>query len=752
MIKNIFSARTAQILLFFIAIIIAFVAPVRAGGPVVWETDTREEMLKGEAHGVSVTDTGALMLAPRFTKLFDTEQAYVWSSALDSQGNVYLGTGHDGRIYRVTPEGKGALLYDAPELDVTALVVGKDGALYAGTSPDGKVYRIGADGKAEVYFDPPDKYIWSLAVMADGSLAVGTGDTGKLYRVSAGGAKPESSLLVDVNETHVISLAVDAQGNLIAGTDPSGLVLRVSPDGKAFALFDSPLREIHALAAAPDGSIYALALSDAASSGRGAAPATPAAQPASAPNSQGGTVASTTITVDDSGGQGNPFAASAPPPNVRSRNDLTNARSAVFRILPDGGTDVLWSSTSVTAFALTPAPQAGSVLIGTSDKGRIYSVTNDGRDTLLIQSSEDQISTLNVRGGEVFAASSNQGKLFRFGAEPMGDGSYESPVRDAKVVASWGRLWWRGQGNVELQTRTGNTERPDMTWSVWSAAYRDPAGAAVTSPRARFIQWRAVLRAPAANGAGVGVARLEDVSLAYLPRNVAPEILSITTLPVGVALLPAIQIQTDPNLEASGFDPSLIAPVPQVPPRRAFQRGAVSLQWQAEDRNSDTLEYAVYYRALNESNFHLLKEKLRDNFYTVDGATLGDGRYVFKIVASDAPENAIGAALTGERTSEPVDIDNTPPIVSASSQVLTSGDRVHVQFQVEDAHGMVRRADVSVDGSVWRAVFPDDGIADSPRETYSLDLTITGTGEHTIALRGFDASGNVGSARIVVRK
>ena len=59
--------------------------------------------------------------------------------------------------------GKGALLYDAAELDVTALVVGRDGALYAGTSPDGKVYRVDADGKAEVYFDPPDKYIWSLA-------------------------------------------------------------------------------------------------------------------------------------------------------------------------------------------------------------------------------------------------------------------------------------------------------------------------------------------------------------------------------------------------------------------------------------------------------------------------------------------------------------------------------------------------------------------------------------------------------------
>ncbi|MDX6270517.1 MAG: hypothetical protein QOD28_1740 [Acidobacteriota bacterium] len=752
MLNNTFRLRFVSLFPLLCLFICVASTTARAGGPVVWETNSREELLRGEARGVSVTDTGALMLAPRFAQLFDTEQAYVWSTAADERGNVYLGTGHDGRIFRVAADGKGALLYDAAELDVTALVVGRDGALYAGTSPDGKVYRIGTDGRAAEYFDPPDKYIWSLAVLADGALAVGTGDTGKLYRVRAAGAKPEESLLIDVNETHVISLAVDKQGQLIAGTDPGGLVLRVSPEGKAFALFDSPLRELHALSVAADNSIYALALSDAAS--RGSAPSGGATTVTTSAGS--GAVSGTVVTssVVEEGGQPSPFAA-AQQPAARSRNELANARSAVFRILPDGGTDVLWSSSSVTAFAVAPAPQGG-VLIGTSDKGRIYAVTDDGRDTLLLQSTEDQISSFVVRGREAFAASSNQGKLFRFAAEPVAEGTYESPVRDAKVVASWGRIWWRGTGAVELQTRTGNTERPDMTWSEWSAPYRDPAGAAVTSPRARFIQWRAVLRAPASGASSTtgsgGETRIEDVSVAYLPRNVAPEILSITTLPTGVALLPAIQIQTDPNLEASGLDASLIGPVPQVPARRAFQRGAVALQWQAEDRNGDTLEYAVYYRAQSETAFHLLKEKLRDNFYTVDGAALGDGRYIFKVVATDAPENSVGAALYGERISEPVEVDNTAPTVRAAGEATVSGERVRVGFVVEDARGRVRRADVSVDGGAWRAVFPEDGIADSPRETFALDLPLTGAGEHTISLRGFDASGNVGSARVLVRR
>jgi len=598
------------------------------------------------------------------------------------------------------------------------------------------------DGKADVYFDPGDKYIWSLAIMNDGSLAVGTGDSGKLYRVRAAGASPESSLLVNTNQTHVISLAVTAQGDLIAGTDSGGLVLRVSPEGKTFALFDTQLREIHALAPAADGSIYALALSDAAASAR--APSTPAA-PSPQPTESTTPTTSVTITaVDESGaaiqGQSTP---------ARSRNDVSSARSAVFRILPDGATDVVWSSTTVTAFAIAPSLQPGSVLIGTADKGRIYSVTNDGRDTLLLQSPEGQISSLLVRNNQIYAASSNQGKLFRFGDELVNEGTFESPVRDAKLTATWGRIWWRGSGNVEIQTRTGNGERPDATWSDWSTVYRSPEGNQVSSPRARFIQWRATVRAPASASAPSWV---EDVSVAYLPRNVAPEVLSITALPIGVGLQQMAQVTVDPNVESSGLDPAVFGPVAQVPPRRFYQRGARSFQWQAEDRNGDTLEYSIYYRALNEQTFRLLKDKLRDNFYTIDGATLADGRYIIKVVASDAPDNPPGQKLTGERLSEPVDIDNTPPVVKVMGQPQLTRDGVRVVFSVDDATGKIKKADASLDGASWVPVFPDDGIADSGHEVYTMEFGSLGPGEHTISLRTFDTSGNIGTLSVTVRR
>lgn len=724
---------TSFVTAFVVASVCATVFPssALAGEPVVWEMSARAELLKGEARGVSITDNGLLTLAPKLDQVFDTEQPYIWSAAADAAGNIYLGTGHDGRLFRVTADGKGALLYKTAELDVTALAIAKDGSVFAATSPDGKVYRVGPDGKAEVYFDPGDKYIWSLAVMPDGSLAVGTGDSGKLYRVRAAGAKPESSLLLKTNQTHVMSLAVTRQGDLIAGTDPGGLVLRVSADGKAFGLYDSVVREIHALSVANDGTIYALALSDAASTAKAQTAATTTVDVAA------------TVTTDESGA-----AQPQATPPARSRNDLSNVRSAIFRILPDGGSDVVWSSTSVTGFAVSAT--GSGVLLGTSDKGRIYSITDDGRDTLLLQSPEGQVSAIATHGSDVYVAASNQGKLFRYGDAVQREGTYESPVRDAKLASTWGRIWWRGQGPIELQTRSGNSDKPDSTWSDWSASYNDANGSQITSPKARFIQWRAILRGT--TGPRSTQPQLEDVSVAYLPRNVAPEVLSINVLPPGVSLQQQLQMPTDPNVEASGLDPTIFGMGVQAPPRRIFQRGARSLQWQAEDRNGDTLEYAVYYRSLGETNFRPLKDHIRDTFYTVDAASLADGRYIFKVVASDALDNPTAAAMSGERLSEPIDIDNTPPNIRGVGAPMVAGDRVRASFDVEDATGRIKRADVSVDGGAWREVFPDDGIADSQRERFSLDLPITGAGEHTISLRAYDNSNNVGSVSVIVRR
>src|SRR5205823_1936583 len=150
--------------------------------------------------------------------------------------------------------------------------------------------------------------------------------------------------------------------------------------------------------------------------------------------------------------------------------------------------------------------------------------------------------------------------------------------------------------------------------------------------------------------------------------------------------------------------------------------------------------------------FRLLKDHIRENFFTVDGASLADGRYVLKVIASDALDNPPGYALSGERSSEPVDTEHTPPVVRAAYPPQISGDHVRVVFDVEDSTGRIKGADVCIDGGPWREVFPDDGIADSQREHYSLDLAVPGAGDHTIPIRAFDNNNNVGNVNVILRR
>jgi hypothetical protein len=710
---------------FGIITLLLFCQSAAVAGPAIWSVNSRADVLKGDARGVSIDSAGTITIAPKLTEIFRTDQPYIWASAVDTAGNTYLGTGSDGKIFKVDATGKGLLLADLNELNVSALAIARNGDLFAATSPDGKVYRVDPTGKSEVYFDPKEKYIWSLAALPDGGLAVGTGDTGKLYRVRSANATPETSLLFDTSETHVIALAVDRQGNIYAGTDSNGLVLRFGPDGKPFGVLDSPLREIQDIEIGPDGSIYALAIGDTAAPSAAKDTTTP-----EKPESRTVTVERTTVE-----------------PTQKSRYDLTGAKSAVYRILPDGGSDILWTSNTINAFSIYPHQTGSGVLIGTSDRGRVYSVTNEGRDTLVFQSDAGQISTIRSSGASLIATSSNQGNLYRIGPDPAAEGIYESAVLDAKATATWGRIWWQGTGNVQIQTRSGNTEKADETWSVWSSAYSVPTGGQITSPKARYMQWRAVLKP------GTLAASLSEVNVGYLGRNIAPEVLQIQVLPTNVGLVPNPPAQVDPNIELSGLDPTTFGlPNTAVAPRRVYQRNATSLAWLAEDRNGDKLVYDVFYKQIADSAFKPLKENISENFYTIDGLSLADGRYVFKIVARDSGSNPAGTALSGERTSEPVDIDNSPPTVTSISAPAFSGDRLRVGFEAADAASYITRAEFSVNGGDWQPVYAEDGISDGPRERYTFEIPASASGEYSITLRAFDANGNSGNARVVARR
>jgi len=714
-------------LLALLTLLFTFTFSTFAGEPSIWSINSRDDVIKGDSKGVSIESSGAIKLSPKLIEMFKTEQSYIWSSAIDSSENIYLGTGGDGKIFKVDSAGNGKLLYDTAEINVSAIALGKDGSVYAGTSPDGKVYKILSNGNATVYFEPKEKYIWSLAVLSDGSLAVGTGENGKIYKVTSANSKPESSILYDTSETHIISLASDKGGNLYAGTDSEGFVLRFSPDGKPFGMLDSALREIHEIVVGVDGSVYVLALSESA-----------------ATKDKKVEVKETknkTVSIKKKTGIIPPLIPQ------KSRYDLTTAKSAVYRILPNGGYDIIWKSDEITAFSIYAHLTGNGVLIGTSDKGRIYSVRNSGEVKLALQTGEEQISTIFTSGTKLFATSSNQGKLFNFGGGSVAEGSFESPVLDAESVALWGRIWWRSQGDVQIETRSGNTAVPNETWAAWSRGQGAGNSAKIASPQAQFFQWRAILK----NSATEAV--LNEVRVSFLPRNIPPEVLSIEVLPSNVGLAPNPPVPVDPNIEALGLDPADFGMVIPPPiPRKVFRSGAKSLNWKAEDRNGDSLKYDIYYRDVRDPKFRLLRENLDAPFFTLDGLALTDGRYIFKVVANDSPSNPAGNVLSGERISEPFDIDNTAPVVTAIGSPQINGDNVRVVFEATESSSYIKRAEYTIDGAKWKKIYADDGISDGPQERYSVQLNLKNAGEYSVTLRVFDSNGNAGTARSVIKK
>ena len=793
---------------------VALGASLYAAGTTFWRMETYADFARGRFTGVSLSREGKLSLAPRLDEVFASNQALVWAAAQDAAGNVYLGTGHQGKVYRVDAQLKTTEFFDAPEPDIFALAVDRDNNVYAGASPDGKVYRIGRDGKSTEFFDPKAKYIWSLAVGDDGALYVGTGDRGRIYRVTADG---QGQLFYDTNQAHVMSLALTGERNVIAGTAPNGLLFRISPAGKGFVLYDAPLAEIHSVALAADGTILASAM--AASPQRG-----PAMMWPGAPGVPMGPAASVSITVQasteneaapalpgtaatqgerppgdtdqqlpDPGGQAPDKAArdaaaaaagaTVPLPAV---DFPAGTRSAIYRVGRNDTVETIWSSNDESVYDVLPSRD--TVLFSTDESGRIYELTADKRTTLLAQTNEEQTTRLLARGADVLAATANQGKLFRMGTAPGARGEYESPVRDTQSTSRWGKLIWRGTApdgaRIEFQSRTGNSSVPDNTWSDWSptrpaekAAGSGEFSEQITSPPARYLQWKAVLHA-AADGRGAAhaaragenarTAVLEEVAVAYLPHNRAPVINSLTVSPSSSAALPAVPAPAG-AASAGSFEPMVVvvddggasnkSSTPQVsagPPGAAFPgRGGASLPtiviaWQAEDPDNDRLTYAVSIRGEGESQWKLLKDNIREMSFQPEPERFPDGKYQVRVAASDAESNPRETARTAEHFSAPFIIDNTPPVVRAAGQ-QRQGASAEVRFEVSDAASVLQRAEYSVNAGPWAPVFSEDGIVDSRDERFVIRLDGLAAGEHVVLLRAYDSGGNAGIGKAILK-
>lgn len=735
-----------------------FTVALFAGSSASWESNTFADFIKGRFQGIALTRDGRLTPAPALQTLAATGDAGIWSVVAAPDGTLYFATGHRGRVYQLKPGGQPTVIFTATQPEIFALALDPQGRLYAATSPDGKIYRL-ENGKTAEFFDPKAKYIWSLIIAPDGTLYAGTGDDGKIFRVSPNG---QGQVWYETGQSHITALALDGTGRLLAGSEPNGILYRIDAKDKAFVLYDSSLPEIRSIIPMPDGSIYVAALGGTLAQKQAQAAA------AAATSQLGAPMVTTSITVTaDAAAQtqagvdlrpkpdpAKPAAAPTMETAAAPTIDLSGVeKAAIYKITADNLVETLWSSKEENVFDI--AVRDSDLIFATDQRGRIYRLSPDLKSALLVETREGETTRLLPTPLGIVAATSNLAKLMRLSNGPAPSGTYESPVHDAGNAARWGRIEWRADSNagrISFRTRSGNSLRPDRTWSDWSDAVSDPAQSAITSPNARYIQWQVEL-APGATAAP----RLDSVALSYQPQNGRPVVRSVqvstqwvaATQKSASAASPAAPVSYSITVTDSGDTAG--APSSGTPTQYINRSGAQQLyiSWQADDPDNDRLVYALYYRAADEQSWKLLKLDVTDNAYLHDAEVFADGRYFFRVVASDRLANPPSTAHEAELVSQPVLIDQTPPRVTLSNQ-RKNGNAVEIDVEAVDDASSIRRAEFSLNGSTWRLMEPADGITDGRTERFTVRF-IPVSAEVSVVVRVFDAAGNPGLARAVVR-
>ena len=682
----------------------------------LWQQQHHADFDAGKPKDLSLTSNGDVMLSPKiesFTKLKETQ---VWALVEDSAGNLYVGTGNEGKIYKISADGDTAeLYYNSPEVTIYSLAIGPDGALYAGTGPDGLIYKItDATTPPITILNEGDKYVWALQFDDTGNLYAATGTDGKIYKITSEG---ESSVLFDAEEKNIMTLL--AQDNsFYAGSSENGIIYHVMADGTAKVIYQAKEKEVRALEMDSQGNLYAAVVTS--------VPAEP---------SRG-----------RRGSNGPPTPGGPPPPGGGAPQEN---KSNIYKIRPDGTVMPIWNSPEPLILAIVIESDT-QILVGTGDEGKLYRINPMTGDHIEVgKCSANQVIAIHQKEMEgntrTLLATGNPGKLFRLTANYVKAGTLESTVYDAKSLSRWGKLSWEGEmaeeTAISFSTRTGNTKKPDDTWNNWSDELTTAEGSQVPNADAQYIQWRAKFTTSDTTQTPV----LKKVTLASVQTNVEPRFTSIE-----------VDDGSGSGKREQGRRPSGGLPPPSA---RGGDSGRSNdgnnapsknwkVSWKVEDANDDTLQYTLYYKAVTESNWRRLKKELSKAEYEWDITTVPDGRYTVKVVATDKLSNPVGWAKSVEKVSRQFEIDNTQPSIGAIQVTANGNGTYKVACDVMDATTPIQKAVYKIDSDEhWKAIFPEDGIFDSKQENLLLETGELPEGAHTIIIQVTDRAQNTAVSR-----
>ncbi len=704
-----------------------------AVAPQFWRIRSAEEFLSGEIDGFAVTSRGELKPAPTVRKLASFTDPFVLSQVSDANSDQFFGTGNEGKVYRLRG-GDLKLIYTAPEPEIYAIAY-RDGALYVATSPNGKVYKVDPEsGKGSAFFDPKQAYIWSMLFLPNGDLAIGTGVEGKLFRVSP---KGEGKLWFDSPETHIRSMAVRPNGTLLAGGSGQGRLYAVNADGSAHALYDSSLSEISTVYVDRNGVGWAAGVSNVLPTSAPKPQQKPPQQQQQGAQQQQQTAetkkedATPNVEVSFSFDEGGASSASQA------------GTGELYRINNDDFVEIVRKFDREMIYAISSGRDA-AIMLSTGPQGRIYEF-KDGEAALIANVPEKQVVSISNGNGTTIITTTNSGAVYRLDSGPTNKAEFRSASKDVERFSRFGHYRIDGNhvngGTLAIAFRTGNTRTPDATWSPWTAPSTEPAGS-IQAPPGRYIQWKLTMPKPTTDVA------VDAVTIAFVNRNVAPSIDAVSVQDPAVVFIsssyPASpQVVEATNPDEYGIFMSLDYPRDkgEQQGKKVFRKGYRTIAWRAHDDNGDTLRYSVGFRQKGSTKWLRLRDNVDETQFNFDTSQLPDGTYEVRVTATDAIDNPEMPLIDTKEGIE-FQVDNSPPSISATN----SGNDVVIR--VTDALSPIGKVEYSADAQKWIRLTAEDGIADSPNETYRLPRSLVGG--KFVVIRATDAFYNVTTSSISV--
>lgn len=728
--------------------------PVNTHGvtTVSWVQTTQSDFDKGALDNISTHSTGEITLSPMVEVIDGITEPYVWCLASNVYGTVYVGTGEPGTVYKIPSAYSSSVkkeaikLYRSSELHVHSIAVDSNGNIYAGTSPHGIIYKITPEGQATIWCQLPVPYIWGMAFDSRGNLYAATGDSGIIYKITDDG---NAAILFDSPGSHILAIVIDEDDNIYGGSEPDGIIYKISANGKASVLYDAKESEIHCLALDKNGNLFV----GTASGGQPRIP-TPSPQAPQQPATPGYSFSDTERRIlidknflDDRQFNQHPTQPQKPgfgyPEALPRIMGVPVGPNVVYKITRDGYIKKIFEVQNAFIFGLA-VDENNDLYIGTGNESRIYKITHHEDITItLMDVQESQVLTLLTQPQlGVWMGTGNNGSVLKVSKYYTSEGAYVSSTHDTSFVSKWGRITWMSRlpsgTKLTFATRTGNSSKPDITWSEWSDEYTT-SGETIKSPEARFIQYRARLTT---NNQEISPV-LHEVSIAYLPHNQAPRVSSVEVESRVKSRESGVRSR-ESKTQDSGLKTQDAGLQTQDSKLKA-------IFWRADDPNNERLSYKLYYKAIDEQNWKGLADGLYDtDRYLWDTSRVPDGKYQIKIIASDEPDNPPTLAISTEKICTPFLIDNTRPRITELEATILADNQYEVKGITKDDTCTISKIQYSLDATDWVSIFPDDQIFDAEEETFRLLTPALPKGEHTIVINAFDSEGNVGSGKVVV--